>query len=172
LSSLDPAIEPMFLEADVCIVNPSIVYARVGKAGLLSRQFHLHPFMVRPRHPDILPLDTVDSLYIDAAVDDISDVLVIDDSDRMVAFCLDTIESFKPENAFSLKDRSRIAITANWASHNTTLFHRKFVEHKCRIHARPLDSEWKDIEERSDKFIESVLALVNKHSPRAVKADF
>jgi hypothetical protein len=152
MEHLHPLTEALFCDSERFGRGPSHIYWRVGKDGILARCFHLHPLMVNPLVRGLLPKSTVDADYTPLACPDPASLCVVEDSDEIAGFELSAREqfgSFAP-NRFSAAD------TAFYARYWTQSHHRKFVRHPIRFHAAELSPQWQDVEQLSDRVLDTV----------------
>ncbi len=139
-------------------MTPSVSYWPVNQEGLLARQFHLFPLMIRPVDRDAVPTISVDNDYWLKACPDPADVYVVQDSDEM---CAVDFTSVSDTNDLIKPGSQNVKEVTDWTRWNTHALHREFVKHKIRFHWFDLSENWRDVEQRSDAIVESILSLID-----------
>ncbi len=136
-------------------VWPAYLYWDVKGEGILQRGIHLSPVMINSSRRDA-SLSASDGLGIDGmdymmrAVPDFRDVHVVEDSDELVLFSLQSLSSHdEPQKASSLQ-------VALWMRRYTSPYHADFLRRKLRFHHRDLAPQWAPVEEASDRVVDSI----------------
>jgi len=157
MKHLHPETTSLIWDSETSNTWPSLLLWKIRDEGLLLHAFHLHPLMVWPVRPGILPVGTIDDDYIAHACPDPADEYVVQDSDEMVAFELSRQSAREEFIALEGQNSARIA---QWARTNANPRHQKFVEYKIRIHATELSDEWQATEECSDRVIREIQSRI------------
>lgn len=127
----------------------------VGGEGLLVRQFHMQPLMVRPADRNAVPHVAFDFDYSLKACPDPDDAYVIEDSDEL---CVFDFTGGSSGNSSARREPRTIEEIVSWARSNTHVVHQAFVRHKIRFHRRDCSEQWNEVERRSDLTLDPVLA--------------
>ena len=125
----------------------------VRDEGLLTRQFHLHPILVRPADRQIVLKKTIDADYITAMVTTWDDVHIVQDSDDLCI--LDFTSIAEPVDA--APDGNTIDDVVMWARDSTLAPHREFVLRPIRFHWTDCSPAWREVEQRSDAVVATIL---------------
>lgn len=138
-------------------IFPGALYWPVAEEGILARQFHLHPLMVRPVDRNALPTVSIDSDFMAKVCPDPADAYVVQDSDEVLML------DFSPSSHMSehIKPGAwNIDEMARWVTVHTDPLLREFVKHKLRFHSCDCSkSKWANAEKSSDVVVESILSL-------------
>ncbi len=145
---------------------PSYLYWDVKGKGILQRGIHLHPLMMNPvRHDEKLKHYDVNASqglgidghpYLSAAVPDIRDVYIATDSDEMYFLSLDYPTDYLPP-----PQKPSILRIAMWIKEYCNSHHIEFLKAKIRYHLEDLSSEWEEVENESDKVVNSILTCMD-----------
>lgn len=153
--------------------------------GILARCFHLHPMLVRPQCPEVMPPTTIDGDYLRHACPDLQSFHVVTDSDDITAVelsrrddpalqrdlqtgggeVLSRIPTLQPDRSL------RGLAIANWARGHTDSQHRHFFAKRIRFHADELNDRWTALEQESDRHVSDILQWIEQ-DPEAVNASF
>ncbi|MBC8232333.1 hypothetical protein H8E77_22530 [bacterium] len=148
-------------------IIPGIFYWPVNQEGLLVKQFHLFPLMVRPVDRDAVPDVTIDADYTLKACPDFADVYIVQDSDDICAFDFTSIS--QAQTPIMLGGQS-VEKVADWAKVCTHSLHREFVKHGIRFHWNACSAKWRDVEQQSDAVVENILSLIEDNGNANVPA--
>jgi hypothetical protein len=143
------------VDSPATALEPISAYWSVTGEGILVRGIHLHPLMVDPLYPEVLPEDTIDGHYVNRACPVRSQVHVVRDSDELVLFETSPLDEALPGTARGGLSRWR---TATMMSHSDS-HQRWYWGQSIRLHACECSDRWRIAEERSDRFARSVLNL-------------
>ena len=136
-------------------IRPIGVYWTVPGEGLLARCIQLHPLMVDPLRPEVLPEDTIDGHYVRRACPSRSHVHVVTDSDELVIFEM----SKSDEGAIStVRGKMPAWRTAAMLSHADS--HQQWYwSQPVRLHVRDVSDRWRSVERRAVGFAARAVAL-------------
>lgn len=151
LTHLHSATKRLLWNARPYTAWPSHILWRAGSRALLARCFHLHPFLIWPRHPSPL-LDTIDGEYLQAVVPDVSDYYVVTSSNEMVALSLE----WDLSRDLGPKRRASTRRVAAWGLKHTTPIHRHFAQRSIRFDPGFGDEDWETAESLAHLTIEEV----------------
>lgn len=142
VSHLHPVSVSNFYTTQDANLWPSQLYFDVPDAGFIAHCFHLHPLMFIPRSPNTNFEGTVDADYLLNAYQDVSEIHVLDDSDRFLAIepCDASYKSFRSGLGYEF---FRLV---EWVQRNTDSHHRKFVTHPIMFHYTDMGPEWGRVE--------------------------
>ncbi len=131
----------------------------VKDEGLIVRQFHSFPLLVRPVDKTTVPIRTLDADYGLKACPDIEDVYMVQDSDEM---CFMDFTSSDQMCDFGNREDGveEFERAVEWANRNANKLHLEFIKKKIRIHWKDISDNWGDIEMRSDEVVKAILARV------------
>ena len=136
--------------------------------GLLARQFHLFPLMVKPVDRTTVPVISLDADYTLNACPDLEDIYVVCDSDELCG-----VDFTSVSDAISILQSCSgdvIRESAHWAGLHTHQIHREFVKYKILFHADELPADFYQIEQESDLIVDSILSLAD--DPSCTKSPF
>ncbi|MFZ5865769.1 MAG: hypothetical protein ACOYXY_07810 [Thermodesulfobacteriota bacterium] len=148
LKHLHPFSACLFWDAQEFSSIPYSIYWRVGTEGVVARCFHMHPLLIIwHRAGDILS-NTIDGELVYDAYPDSTAIHVVTDSDEI--FAAEISSAAHLNNTSTSMYLSRTTLTAGWALRHANPHHRKYFEHKIRIHSGAISPGWKAIEAESD----------------------
>lgn len=135
----------------------------VGDEGLIVRQFHLFPLLVKSADKNVVPIRSTDDDYTINACPDFDDVYVVEDSDEMCF--MDFTSSSQVNEVIDVRDPNLIQSIGNiakWAKLSTNKRHREFLRCKINLHWNDFSREWVELGKSSDEVIEAILSLVEE----------
>ncbi len=143
----------------------------VKDEGLIVRQFHLFPLLVKSVDKDAVPIRSTDADYSFKACPNPDDVYVVQDSDEMcfmdftgLSQLNELIDHKNPDHIQSIEN------VVNWANQNTHKLHLEFVKQRIRFHWADCSDKWRDIEQQSDAVVEATLSLIEDSGNASVSA--
>ncbi len=165
LRTLSRNSRSLFWDAADVTIRPNHLWWRVGEAGFFVRGFHLHPILVAPTVPGIIPVQSQDDDFVERACPDLSRYYFIGDSDECSAF------SMGPDDEFPLYQTpgrySEEAIAAYvMGQPDIRPLHRRFPRHVLRFHAEDLDETWASVEAESSQILSRIYRLIAANEPR------
>lgn len=164
----------------------SHTYWLLPQRGVLARCFHLHPMLVRPERPEVMPPTTIDGDYLRHACPDLSHFHVVTDSDEIAVVelsCRDDpglLRDLQPGGGQTLENiptlipggSLRALAIANWARGHTDWQHRHFFAQPIRFHAGDLDAVWQAVQQESDGHVRDILQWIEQDAEEVHKAFF
>lgn len=144
---------------------------KVNDEGLVIRQFHLFPLLVKPLVKEAVPTRSTDADYPLKACSNLDDVYVVQDSDEILFLDFTSLSQVTElivhgdHNFIQSEDNA-----AKWASENTHIMHRQFVKKKIRFHWAKCSDKWRGTEERSDAVVQAILSRIEDGDNDSVPA--
>jgi hypothetical protein len=147
-----PEVERYMYDSPYFTPHPLVCLWSLGERGLLQRAFHLHPLLIDTTRIHLnalktLAYDTIDGAFVRRAFAHLSDIVVEQDSDRILVF------------SFSSKDDHNDAMLPNTASipllqrtayrFNVNSLHRYFFTQAIMLHTDDIDEDWRRLEEET-----------------------
>lgn len=156
LNHLHPQVRFLMEGEEDLLAAPGHLYWRTGAKDLLVRSFHLHPLLVWPTRPGVVPSGMIDFDFTARACPDIDTIEVVTDSDRVCACQLTSRAEAGAQAEASPALGSRAASVALWTGLMTTRHHRMFFRHAIWLHAGDDRTGRADAERRARHFARRV----------------
>ena len=159
LSHLHPVARSLFYDSKEASQWPSQIYFNVQESGLIAHCFHLHPILVNPKVNSVSFDITIDGDYLLSACPDSKDIIVVTDSDVIMAMepCDDSYGATPTSNRYDL-----LKIT-EWAKNNANNHHRYFFLHRICFHCGETESpEWIKMKNTSEIFKNYILSWISR----------
>ena len=135
--------------------RPIGVYWDVPGDGILAHGLYLHPLMVDPSQPGVMPDGTIDQHYLFHACPNRADVHVASDSDEFVVFEMSHIDAAVTETGPEPISAWRAArMLCRCDPHQRT-----YWVMPLRLHAHDLGPAWRAVEKEASRFVHRVAAL-------------
>lgn len=166
MDHLHPETVAQFWQGDRTRRTDGVFFWPVEGEGLLLRQAHQFPLMIRPGSAGILPNVALDSDYIARVPLEEDQIHVVEDSDDI---CAMDYTASAPQPA-APPAGGAIAEMADWVAVHTRARHRDFLRRRLRFHWKDCSERWREVERQSDVAIEDLLERVGGRDapPRVV----
>jgi hypothetical protein len=165
---LHPTIRASFWAGPRSNVIPSNLLWRAPR-GLIVHGYQLHPVLVWPTNPNVLPTDAVDGWWLHGCCPEEpeSSFHLIQDSDDHVCFEL------SPEGSrceFIVDTPQSVSRMVKWAEVSTVPLQRWWSCKPIRLHFGDVTPEWQPIEERAAAVLCEIAHHVSEGPRRTSKA--
>ncbi len=162
LSHLHPETSAQMWNGDRTAAVDGVYYWKVGGEGLLLRQAHLFPFMVRATRDLVPPAISLDADFAANVAAAGGRVYVVGNSDEIC--CMDFTRGFeRPSSA--LADAPAVERAVAWLRAHTTERHRAFLKYRLRFYTLPRSAAWDAAEAHSDDVLDGLLAHLPQGRP-------
>lgn len=168
MDHLHPETVAQFWQGDRTRRTDGVFFWPVEGEGLLLRQAHQFPLMIRPGSAGILPNVALDSDYVARVPLEEDQIHVVEDSDDI---CAMDYTASAPQPA-APPAGGAIAEMADWVAVHTRARHRDFLRCRLRFHWKDCSERWREVERQSDVAIEDLLERIGGRDapPRVVTA--
>ncbi len=154
MENLHPISERLFWEETPFESGmPSMLYWRANDgSGILSRCFHLHPLLSRPRQ-SINFQGTIDDDFVQMACEP-DEIEVVTDSDVIVG--IEMSKFVLPERVQPFASYRHLSA---WAVDHANSAHRNFFRKAIYFHSEKLNHDWQILFENSNRVVVRILLL-------------
>jgi len=135
----------------------------VGQEGWVIRAAHLHPIVIRPVNSGTRLTTNLDGDFVGRSCPDLEQVHLVTDSDDA---CAVEFSDASHQDGCYANQLLTIEEHVSFLEQNTDAHHRSYLRSRIRLHVRDLDSEWKAIEQESDRVVELLLRAFHGRGAR------
>ena len=159
LRHLHSTLDDHFWDAEQFTNYPSYLMWEVAGQGVLFRNYHLHPAVLRVQrdNPDFfLPFKiSLDEEYLPRLFKSSDRIYFATDSDELAA-CSVTLDDLSFQSHRGTLKMSTV-LMARWAEEYAALLHREFVKVPFRWHHTEIDEDlWAEVERRSGAIVAEI----------------
>jgi len=162
LEHLHPLMVDGFTDSGVVSDHWSSIYERVPGEGLIARQLHLHPLMVKPENARALPEGTLDTTFVSEACPDPGTHVIIRDSDEIMGVSWSDAHDNAGIKRYRATDIGRkAAMIAHLGRRQINSFNTSLLAIPINLHLRPIGPTWTLHDERLRNVEQRIAAAIS-----------